>query len=391
MLITKMNNINVAISFINHNASVCVLKNGKIELFFQAERVTREKNGCFLDISNFEPILKITNHINNLIFVSAYEEIGKAITDFFISNKINVDNVIHSNEHHIFHAISGFCMSGFSEASVLVVDGWGQGFDIDGHIICETTSFYNIRLEENKIKCTNLFKQFFYNPLFNKSKTDVLTVEKTKKELTKKFNCPIKVSLHFDIGFIYDIFTNHLGFKFLEEGKTMGLSNYGRFNSQLDNIFKWNKDGEFTSNSELFVFFPRRGLNLNKFKQFKLNNFQDKANISYALQRTFEKEFNIKLKKISSISKSKNIVIAGGCALNVINNTIVKNNFSNYNIFVDPIANDASISIGACFLYDTLNFVPEEIKSISWGPKYTKEDIFNSINEYLKNETCTSN
>lgn len=390
-----MSIINVTLSFTNHNASVCVIKDNKIELFYQVERITREKNGCFLDLSDLDPILKTTKHIDNLIFLSAFEEVAKKITEFFISNGVKVSNVIHSTEHHLFHAISGFCMSGYSDASVLVVDGWGEGFNFDGHIFSETSSYYSICLEEKKIKCSNLYKQFFYNPIINrltnKPTIDNSTILEIKKELSKKFNCPVKVSLDLDIGFIYHIFTKHLGFKFLEEGKTMGLSNYGEFMPELDNIFKWNKNGEFTSNSELFIFSPLTNINLNKFSQFKFSNFKNKADISYALQKTFEREFNIKLKKLTGISNSKNIVLAGGCALNVINNTIVKNQFSDYNVFVDPVANDASLSIGASFFYNATGFVPEEIKSISWGPKYTKEDIFNSIDEYLKNETCISN
>ena len=124
MFAQKMKNTNIAISFVNHNASVCVMTDNNVELFIQAERITREKNGQFVNTSNFQTTVESidTNQpVDNLILIDAPNEtIVKEITNFFTSKGISIKTTTITQGHHLFHALSGFYMSGFSEASIMV-------------------------------------------------------------------------------------------------------------------------------------------------------------------------------------------------------------------------------------------------------------------------------
>ncbi len=385
-----MKNTNIAISFVNHNASVCVMTDNNVELFIQAERITREKNGQFVNTSNFQTTVESidTNQpVDNLILIDAPNEtIVKEITNFFTSKGISIKTTTITQGHHLFHALSGFYMSGFSEASVLVVDGWGQSFNFEGHIASETTSLYAINVNIEKIKCKPLYKQFFYNHLLTHQTLKSDTIENITYQLTKEVKCPVKISLSPDIGLAYAIITDHLGFGHLQEGKTMGLSNYGQDNPKINEIFATEDEIDGATNPKMFLFERSKILNTKKFKDLDYQNFQGRADIAHATQKSLERDFKLKLDKLLDLSDHKNIVIAGGCALNVINNTLLKDTFPKYNFFVDPIANDASISLGACLFYSQCPFTPQEMQSISWGPKYTAKEILDSIDFFLKDQ-----
>ena len=53
------------------------------------------------------------------------------------------------------------------------------------------------------------------------------------------------------------------------------------------------------------------------------------------------------IEKALSYSNSKNIVLSGGYALNCVNNYDYVKHFKDYNFFIDPIAHDGGISMGA--------------------------------------------
>jgi len=46
------------------------------------------------------------------------------------------------------------------------------------------------------------------------------------------------------------------------------------------------------------------------------------------------------------LSKSKNIILSGGCALNCVNNFKLVKEFPDLNFFVDPIPGDEGTAIG---------------------------------------------
>jgi carbamoyltransferase len=116
----------VSISLANHDSSVCILKDNKIDLFIQAERLNRKKHSAELNIKTLELINNKVSKIDDLILVNFFDKEKINLTIETINKITKLNNVIVDNDnHHLYHAASAFYLSGFKEAICLVIDGWG--------------------------------------------------------------------------------------------------------------------------------------------------------------------------------------------------------------------------------------------------------------------------
>lgn len=377
-----MSYFTLAISTLGHNSSFCLLKNSSVELFCQAERITRLKYSDFNDLSNFNSIFLITETIDLLILINFNQEKIEKFFKYLNKKRIKVNKFLLSNDHHKYHAMSGFFMSGFSDAACLVVDGWG-GLICKEPAANEVCSIFDISYYDKNLSYKNLYNKSTVglSKKYEKNNNELL---KLSSNLSSSEGYKISITEDLDIGVAYHIFTNHLGFGPLEEGKTMGLSSYGKQNLKYENIFKY-VNGEYVSDKNFYIF-EKRSVNTKTHKRFKYSNFFEKADLAFSIQNSLEIYFEEKIKKLLKLSNSLNIVISGGCALNIISNTKLIEKFKNYNFFVDPIANDASISLGAAFFHYCKNnsnnvFIPKKCKSISWGNAYSKEEILEEIHK----------
>lgn len=358
--------ITAAISLANHNASITVLKDNNIDLFIQEERLSRKKHSALLDISLVQ-ILKKYKKINKLIFCNFHNQNQ---IDEFLKMLNNVEEVIIDfNNHHLFHACSAFYLSGFKEATSLVIDGWGSQININNNIFYETSSIYTSSYPNKFIP---LYKKVTYDTTRNHY-CDINLLEKNFKEFK------LDISHRLDIGVMYGSSSDYLGFHRLEGGKTMGLSSYGKKSKDIPDIL-------YNDEANMNIFKNDRTLDLKNNPQLKNNSFKYKANYAFALQKALEKIFIKNIKHILNITNNKNIVFSGGCALNILGNSVIKNTFKNINLFVDPIANDASQSLGAALYYyydktkDTRQF---KFKSIYTGIKYKNSEIKKDIKKWL--------
>lgn len=358
--------ITAAISLAYHDASITILKDNKIDLFIQEERLNRKKHSALLDPSLAE-ILKKYIKIDQLIFCNFY---NKDQINNFLKLLNNVENVIIDDKnHHLFHSCTAFYLSGFKQATSLVIDGWGEQVNINNNIFYETTSIYNCSYP-NKIN--PLYKKLTYDPnRHHYCNTDLL--ENNFKEFK------LDISHRLDIGVMYGSSSDYLGFNRLDGGKTMGLSSYGKISKNVPNIL-------FNNEANMNVFKNDRTLDIKNNLKLKNNSFEYKANYAFALQKALEKIFIQKIKYILNKTNSKNIVFSGGCALNILGNSVIKNTFKNINLFIDPIANDASQSLGAALYYyydntkDTRKF---KFNSIYLGPEYKITETKKRIKKWL--------
>jgi len=357
--------ITAAISLANHNASITILKNNKIDLFIQEERLNRKKHSALLDPLLVE-ILKKYTKINQLIFCNFHNQ--DQINNF-LKLLNNVEKVfIDFKNHHLFHACSAFYLSGFKQATALVIDGWGSQININNNIFYETTSIYNCSYPD---KIIPIYKKVTYDTVRNYyCNTNLL--ENNFKEFE------LDVSHRLDIGVMYGSSSDYLGFDRLDGGKTMGLSSYGKISKNVPNIL-------FNDEANMNVFKNDRTLDIKNNPKLKNNSFKYKANYAFALQKALEKIFIKNIQYILNKTNNKNIVFSGGCALNILGNSVIKNTFKNINLFIDPIANDASQSLGAALYYYNKKKNTRQFKfnSIYLGPKYKTKEIKNKIKKWI--------
>ena len=216
-------------------------------------------------------------------------------------------------DHHLSHLRLGIHSSGFNQGSALVIDGWSEQ---------KTTSLYQFKNKNIK--------------------------------LLKSFKFPNS------IGCFYSAITDYLGFRPLsDEWRVMGMSAYGDYKKVSKNFFnliKNYKNGDYELNLDYFDFynFDRQEWYSDKFiKEFgkprKKNEkiTQKHYDIAAATQKLFSDTITNILRHLYKITKNKNLVLSGGCAMNSVYNGTIKKLSKFENISISFAPDDSGNSIGA--------------------------------------------
>jgi len=351
---------------------------------------------------------------NTIKFIDKNFEVKKIILTEEPSLSIEYEKLCQDLEveeftHHTSHAMSAFYMSPFDEAVCLVIDAIGSAYTlpteqhikkVDGQGISgvrgnETTSIIEI---SKNYKTKLLYKRSQILPvlLYNKPEGVVpiafigagLYQHKVREKcdpFKKVFNFISDASSHMDIGNMYHTISLHLGFGWHGHGKVMGLAGYGKEDLSIPPFLV---NDTIYSNNNLFSL--GRELNESLYPElFENLTFDKKANISYAMQRSLEKTFLHHAEFIMKNSKSRNLVIGGGCALNILGVSLIKQHYPEFNIFVDPIAHDATHSIGQGIHYYNVLIKKCQLEkrnnfnSIYLGPKYDEAQMNSEIDAYV--------
>jgi carbamoyltransferase len=340
----------VAISLAGHDASICVLNDYKIDFFVQEERLNRKKHSSLLD----DKLLEILpNKIDDLILVNFHDQ-SKVDKVLKLAKPKNF--ILDDNNHHLYHAASAFYLSNFKKAIALVIDGSGTQVKINDFLGSEACSIYD----------TVNFKPIYKEVMHDMQEFKFFDIRNIKTD----YDLDIIDSL--SAGIMYGTVSWFIGFGRLEGGKTMGLSAYGKASSLPDFLYK--------NSVDMNVFTQNRTFNVKHHPELKKDNFKNNANIAYNAQRALEKLFINKMQYIKSKTKCKNIVFSGGCALNILGNSLIKKKYPEYNFFIDPIANDATLSLGAAkfhYYLKTKDTRFEKIDNVYLGKKYNIKERLN--------------
>ncbi len=311
-----------------HDFSACLMKDGKIVVAIEEERITRQKHAIDKKILQ-EAILnnqiwKLTNQIDkntlkeSVEYCLKYEGITISDVDYVITTDSNMylpyiktlDNVVFIR-HHIAHAASAYYTSGYNEAAILVVDGRGSFITANNRSGYESVSF-------------------------------ALGKEKKLKILDRIIDQ--------SVGHFYTDFTLGIGFNILEEGKTMGLSSYGKetYVNAFKDCFELQENGKIVfkySDSEIREKVKKIVIDSN-------NDFQVRADLAFAVQKLTEEimlHFVKYLKKLTGVSK---LCIVGGVGLNSVANGVILDSNIFEEVFIFPACGDNGLSIGSA-MYGT--------------------------------------
>jgi carbamoyltransferase len=270
----------------------------------------------------------------------------------------------HYVEHHLAHTASAFFWSPFERATGVTTDGAGD--------FC---SVMISRCEGNRI--------------------DVLQ------------RCHPPKSL----GVFYTGICGFLGFlRYGEEYKVMGLSAYGRdaYHDLMEKLCAWDPKKGVLVNPEYFKYYqqpgeeaherhqvmregeitlppmygPRLEEVLGKPRERGGEYTQRDKDIACSLQRRFERVYMDMI--IDAISKAgpRDLVMAGGCALNGVANGMVINNKLCDRLYMHPAAGDdgtaagAALYVGHCKL--DLPRTPE-VRHAYWGSSWSDEQIAKAV------------
>lgn len=381
----------IGISAFFHDSSAALIIDGEIICAAEEERFTRFKHDSSFPINSIYFCLNFKDlkweNIDAIVFFEKpwlkFERILESMrknipTSIFlmqkylpswISEKLFIENVIYKyiprfvpvkySSHHLSHSASAYFTSEFNSSAIVTIDGVGEW-----------------------------------------SSATISLGEKNKISTIKSLNYPNSV------GLLYSSFTYFLGFKVNSgEYKMMGLAPYGDLNSinykkfyELinKNLFHLYNDGSLILNLDYFSFdYSDNIINLQKWESLfgikyrkpENNIIQQHCDLALAIQKTLE---NVVLKIVNyaqEITKSDNLCLAGGIALNCVCNTqiLLKSNFKN--IWIQPASGDAGGAIGAALIYyytvtgNEKLCHEDQMKNSYLGPKYNIESIENYLND----------
>jgi carbamoyltransferase len=327
---------------IDHQASACVIENGKLIYYNQEERLSKlRKDGRF----PFYCIDQIKQKFNKIDYcaVTGYnintgqnEIISKYLIYIGLINDIN-NCYFFDYSHHLAHAVKAYYSSGFKKAIIFVVDGKGSTY-------------------QNGFESTSVFK---WDSELNLVYKNLVTNVK-------------------DIGQFYSNVSEFLGWKD-EEGKLMGFASYGLPNELIKkelhtNIFSKEHPEQTSEN----------------FKKYAL---QHKEDLAYETQTYFESRYLDIVKK--HIIPGYDIIMTGGTSLNVTNNYKIRQYLpKETGLYIEPVCGDEGNSIGIAIwllisVFKKQNINTDSISNIYLNPtyKYTissgTDSIDNAINILL--------
>ena len=201
-----------------------------------------------------------------------------------------------------------------------------------------------------------------------------------------KFNIDSSLS----ITKIYESATTLIGQNALENGKTMGLSSYGKSSNSLK-LFNDGRPLDYLFTHSNFIDSINSPLltnHLNKInKDINQNNYKFYANYAYKVQQQTQLEVLNLIKTYIQKTKITNVCISGGYGLNVISNYFLKKSLPSINFYMEPLADDSGNSIGSSYhLYRKISKDNTIYKKENdfLGKKYSLNQIEKEIIKYLE-------
>jgi carbamoyltransferase len=215
-------------------------------------------------------------------------------------------------EHHESHAASAFFPSGFDQAAILTMDGVGEW----------TTASFGTG-KGNRIQLTNV--------------------------------------IHFphSLGLLYSAFTYFTGFRVNSgEYKLMGLAPYGEpvyYDTIKNNLIDIKPDGSFRLDMLFFPYCHKTVMTGKKFERLfdgpprrpESALTQREMDIAASIQKVAEEIMLLAARHVYHQTHMKNLVLAGGVALNCVGNGRILREGPFENIWIQPAAGDAGGALGA--------------------------------------------
>lgn len=380
----------LGISALYHDSAAALCVNSEIIAAAQEERFTRIKgdssfpansikyclskmNGKLDAVAFYDnPILTLDRFLYNLkgneqsdviLKKETYKVFGerlticKTIREFLHNLEVNDDYKIYVCKHHISHAASAFYPSPFEKAAFLINDGVGEW-----------------------------------------ATTTLGVGKQTKLTVLKELLYPDS------LGLLYSTFTAFCGFKVnFGEYKLMGLAPYGSpkwVKQILENIVDLKDDGSFKLNPSYFKYREYQQMYSDEFaKLFGIapRTPESKIDIAYMdIAASIQEVTNLIILKqaryLRDITNCKNLVLAGGCALNCVSNGLILKEGIFENVWIQPAANDSGGSIGAAlYAYYELTKsirIPslfDSQKGSFLGPEFSNDEIYTSLLKHNAN------
>ena len=374
-----------------HDSAAAMVVDGKIIAAAQEERFTRKKHDSSFPTNATRYVLGESGlELKDLEIIAFYDKpyikferlletyhafAPRGLTSFFssipvwIKEKLFMKNLLREElarigegkpefifpEHHLSHAASAFYPSPFEDAAILTVDGVGEW-----------------------------------------ATTTIGDGDKNRISILRELHFPHSV------GLFYSAFTSYCGFKVNSgEYKLMGLAPYGNPESEqtrtfekkiLDEIVDIKGDGSILLNMDYFHYATGlRMCNENKWERlFGLKNREPEThitepymNLALAAQAVTEEVMFRLARTAKALTGRKNLVLAGGVALNCVANGKLLRSGIFDDLWIQPAAGDAGGALGAALVGWHIwkgrdreaGQRPDSMQGSFLGPQFMSKDV----------------
>ncbi|MFC4263416.1 carbamoyltransferase [Ferruginibacter yonginensis] len=364
---------------LSHDGSTCLLKDGKLVVAIEKERLTRIKHDGGNDYDTVQYCLDaagITLNEVSLVVQCANFEKHEILPNKFKGKRLFTNAQqppIFTISHHLAHAYSALGTSPFETCAVMIIDGCGsfyhQSDDLVGAFIPATVQQQPGLYGEKD--------SFYYY--------DGVTLQPIFKDFSiidfkqQPHQVYLPTSNH-SIGGLYAMASNYCFGDFDDVGKLMGLAPYGRKNIYTDDLFILKDDTVWVNETVMHQYFTQPMDPIDRpFNDY----FQYYADIAYWVQTQATKAILYVFQHRLPLVNTPNICYAGGVALNAVANAQLLKNFPDKNFYIEPAAGDNGLAIG-CAYYGWLSVLGKP-KVLHNGSTFLGKTYFNNeIEQALK-------
>jgi len=364
---------------LSHNGSAVLLKNGRVCVGIEKERISRKKHDGGNDNLAIQYCLDAEGiTLNDITLVVQCANFDIPDRNQFRGERIfantDVPKIVNIS-HHLAHAYSAVGTSPFSECGVMVIDGCGSplnqflsihpeqkkyidpAFLNEVQMLCEKDSFYHFDGQ----KLTPLFKDF--------SPMSQVSVNELKLPTTQH-----------SIGGFYAAVSHYVFGDMDDVGKLMGLAPFGNAKDFDFDAFEF-ESGRLLVKDDWKKYFTNPS---NGYEYFK-EHFSYYANVAKWAQEQVEKAVITCVTNRLKQFPHKKLCYTGGVALNAVANAKLEDSQIAETIYFEPAAGDNGLALG-CAYYGWLDYLnmPKAVHdgSTCFGKQYSE----NQIEEALQKE-----
>jgi len=366
---------------LSHDGAACLLKDGKILVAIEKERISRIKHDGGNDLLTVQYCLDaagITIDDLSLVVQCANFEKEEILKHRYKGQRLfpaacNIPFVTIS--HHLAHAYSAIGTSPFDECCVMVIDGCGSFFhqcdDLDNAFIPKHTNSQPGLYGEKD-------SYYFFD---GKSLKPLYKDFSIINYLQKPGQVYLPTSNH-SIGGLYSMASYYCFGDFDDAGKLMGLAPYGNKNVYQEQLFELKGGSVWVNEEVMHKYFTQPADWVTRpFKE----HFQYYADIARWLQDETERAILYVFNERLHFFPHENICYAGGVALNAVANTKIIEQTGIKNLYIEPAAGDNGLALG-CAFYGWMDVLQKErIKhkgGTCFGKTYDNDSVLSAINKY---------
>ena len=358
---------------LSHNGSAVLLKNGKVCVGIEKERITRIKHDGGNDNAAIQYCLDAEGiALEDLSLVVQCANFEIPSKDYFSGKRLFKDKdlpKVVNISHHLAHAYSAIGTSPFEECVVMVIDGCGSPLH----------QYLQIHSDQKDL----ISEEILNTPEMQCEKDSFYFYDGTKLTTLKKDFSPMANFVHYEfhlpstkhsIGGFYAAMSEYVFGDLNDVGKLMGLAPFGKTGIYEFDAFTFDHEDRLLVLEDWKKHFMNPSNGYDSFKE----QFQYYANVAKWTQEQVEKAVIKCFKLRLADFPHDNVCYSGGVALNVAaNRKLLKNNVVK-NLYIEPAAADNGLALG-CAYYGWLEYlkkpkVPHN-KDTCFGKSYSDKEV----------------